>query len=384
MARSTPPPQPSVDGGAQDGSDLDHTAFVVDRGPLPDDDAARPAPRGSGSSVASRDDLDALSRAASGGRATGSPESAGAGADGEFTVPAVQVNDTSKVSRVDTGQLEAVPEAGGRFSSWRARRRAARAAELDGGAAPEPAAGEEDDGTTVLRFPTSPVRARRRKRLLAALVALLVLVVLLVAVFFSPLLATRTIEVQGATLTDPQKVQDALAGYQGVPMTRISQQDVKASVGDVPQVKSVDVAFRPPHTISVRLHERVGVAVVEDGSSTVLVDSEGKPLSTVPAAQRPDVPLIAGGRGVLSTQKFQDISQVLAALPADVLARLEGASAPSGSAVELSFKDGKKVRWGDAGDSELKAQVLATLVNSHRADDATLIDVSAPLHPVVT
>lgn len=380
MARSTPPPQPPVDGGAQDGPDLDHAAFVVDRGPLPgDDDAARPAPRGSGSSAASRDDLDALSRTESGGRGAGSPEASVAGVDGDFTVPAVQVNDTSKVSRVDTGQLEAVPEAGGRFSSWRARRRAARAEELDEGAT-----GGEGDGTTVLRFPTSPARARRRRRLLGALVALLVLAVLVVAVFFSPLLATRTIDVRGATLTDPQKVQEALAGYEGVPMTRISQQDVKSSVGDVPQVKSVDVAFHPPHTISVQLHERVGVAVVEDGSSMVLVDSEGKPLSTVPAAQRPDVPLIAGGRSVLSTQKFQDISQVLAALPADVLSRLEGAAAPSGSAVELSFKDGKKVRWGDAGDSELKAQVVATLVNSHRADDATLIDVSAPLHPVVT
>lgn len=383
MARSTPPSQPSVAGDPGDRQDLDDAAFVVDRGPLPPDDAAVP-PRGSGSSAASVDDLDALTRVAAARRPGHGP--GGEEASGGDAHPAVQVNDPSKVSRVDTGQLEAVPEAGGRFSSWRARRRAARAEDLDGGAGDLGAEeGEQRDGarSTVVPFPPSPARRRRRTRLLAAALSLLVLLVLLVVVFFSPLFATRTIDVQGATLTDPQAVQDALAGYQGVPMTRISKQDVKDSVGDVPQVKSVDVAFQPPHTISVQLHERVGVAAVEDGSSVVLVDSEGKPLSSVPAERRPDVPLVAGGTKVLSTPQFQAISEVLATLPADVLARLESASAPSGSTVELSMKDGPTVVWGDARDSDVKAQVVATLMNSEAASTSAVVDVSAPLHPVV-
>ena len=380
MARSTPPPQPPVNGGEQDEPELDHAAFVVDHGPRPEHDGAAPTPRGSGSTAVTRGGGDEPLHE----RGSRPRQDHGATVDQEVVPPAVQVNDASKVSRVDTGQLEAVPEAGGRFSTWRARRRAARTEEQEGSAAREGAGDPEQDGATVLHFPAGSGRARRRKRLLGLLVTLLVLAALLVAVFVSPLFATRTIDVQGATLTDPQTVQDALADYEGVPMTRISKQDVMASVGNVPQVKSVDVAFRPPHTMSVQLHERVGVAVVEDGSSMVLVDSEGKPLSTVPAAQRPDVPLIAGGRGVLSTQRFQDISQVLAALPADVLSRLDGAAAPSGSTVELTFKDGRRVRWGDASDSELKAQVVASLVNSRTADSAKLIDVSAPLHPVLT
>lgn len=292
--------------------------------------------------------------------------------------PEVRVNDESKVSRVDTGQLEAVPAAVGRFSTWRARRRAARAEEA---AAAEPAEG--DESSTVVPFPPSGHRRRRRRRLTGLLVSLLVLVVLALVVFFSPLFATRTIEVDGATLTSPDAVQEALSGFQGVPMTRISKQDIKDSLGDVPQVKSVDVVFHPPHTIAVQLHERVGVAVVEDGDSFVLVDSEGKQLSTGPKAKRPDVPLVAGGRKVLSSQKFTDVSDVLAALPADVLSRLDSAAAPSGSAVELTFKDGKKVLWGDASQSELKSQVVAAFVKAEATADASEIDVSAPLHPVV-
>ncbi|WP_423445428.1 FtsQ-type POTRA domain-containing protein [Kocuria sp. KSNUG] len=378
MTRSVPPHQPSLDGRAPASDDGDVTASPQDAVRAP----------GSGSTAAgSHPRPESAARAGSGAAGnTGSDaargKSAGAGTNEQDEFPLVRVNDESKVTRVDTGQLEAVPEAGGRFSSWRARRRTARE-EGTGQIGDAPGTEADPDGTTVVRLPRSAHQRRRRRRLLTLLVSLLVLVALVLVVFFSPLFATRTIDVQGATLTDPQKVEEALSGFQGVPMTRISKQDVKDSVGDVPQVKSVDVAFQPPHTISVQLHERVGVAAVEDGSSVVLVDSEGKPLSSVPAERRPDVPLVDGGTKVLSTPQFQAISDVLATLPADVLARLESASAPSGSTVELTMKDGPTVVWGDASDSDVKAQVVATLVNSEEVSDSAVVDVSAPLHPVV-
>ncbi|MGX5670564.1 cell division protein FtsQ/DivIB [Kocuria rhizophila] len=381
MTRSVPPHQPSFDGHDAASEDRDAPGF-------PRDSARDP---GSGSTAAGRAPRAASAgHSGNGGGAADDPgydaargASAGGGTTAQDELPLVRVNDETKVSRVDTGQLEAVPEAGGRFSSWRARRRAAR--EQDVGQEGElPGTEEDPDGTTVVRLPRSAHQRRRRRRLLTLLVSLLVLMALVLVVFFSPLFATRTIDVQGATLTDPQKVEEALSGFQGVPMTRISKQEVKDAVGDVPQVKSVDVAFQPPHTISVQLHERVGVAVVEDGSSVVLVDSEGKPLSSVPAERRPDVPLVEGGTQVLSTPQFQAISDVLATLPADVLARLDSASAPSGSTVELTMKDGPKVVWGDSSDSDVKAQVVATLVNSGQLSDSAVVDVSAPLHPVVT
>lgn len=415
MARSVPPHQPRVGGAPFDADDAAARDTVDPSGAEPDTGTADPSgttdtsgisdisgtgtdastpwdadlpfptsgPTGMGSSVVGRGSRGRTPGASSGGsrsaRGRGSaPEDAMGVAPDEQTP--VRVHGGAKVTRVATDELEAVPSAGGRFSTWRAQRRAARAAED----APEDTAAEaDDDSTTVVPFPPSQHRRTRRRRLLALLLSLVVLAALALVVFFSPLFATRTIDVQGATLTDPRTVEQALAGYEGVPMPRISKQEIMDSVGDVPQVKSVDVVLRPPHTITVHLHERVGVAVVEDGSDLVLVDSEGKSLSTVPRAQRPDVPLVAGGRGVLSTQKFTDISEVLAALPADVLSRLDAADAPSGSAVELTLKDGKKVLWGDAGESELKSQVVAALVNSDASKDASLIDVSAPLHPVV-
>lgn len=300
---------------------------------------------------------------------------------GEFFEPEpvrVRVNDESKVSRVDTGQLEETPVPGSRFSSWRQRRRVAKAQSAVTEAEPT-----DDDPDTVVAFPRSSHRRLRRNRWFALLGALLAAGLFVGLVFFSPLFATRAIDVEGARLTNPQNVEDALQRFEGVPLTRISKDEVREAVGNVPQVKSVDVILKPPHTITVELHERVGVATVQEGQELILVDSQGKQLSTYGQQDRPDVPMIEGGRDVLSTDKFSAISNVLASLPANVLSQLDTAAAPSESAVELTFADGRKAIWGDSSNSELKAQVLAALVNDEDTADGTEYDVSAPLHPTI-
>ena len=289
----------------------------------------------------------------------------------------VRVSDASKVSRVDTGSLEEAPPLGGRFSTWR-RRRAGRGATGEEGEA----AGPAQPQTTVVPFPRGEA-ARRRRRWFAVLAVVLAALLFVGVVFFSPVFTTRTVTVEGARLTNPEGVEDALSRFKGVPLTRVSKNSVREAVGDLPQVRSVDVVLEPPHTIIVHLHERVGIAVVRDGERWVLVSSQGEQLATFGSRERPDVPVIDGGREVLTTDKFATVAEVLAELPAEVLARLDGASASSEASVELSFGDGRKAIWGDASDSELKARVLAALVSGEATASAGEYDVSAPLHPVV-
>ena len=75
---------------------------------------------------------------------------------------------------------------------------------------------------------------------------------------------------------------------------------------------------------------------------------------------------------------------VLAALPADVLARLSDASAKSVDAVELKLVDGQTIVWGNAGEKELKAKVLAALLKApaNPKNPVQVYDVSVPRHPV--
>ncbi|WP_035924053.1 cell division protein FtsQ/DivIB [Kocuria rosea] len=307
----------------------------------------------------------------------------------------VRVNDGTKVTPLaDEDDLEEVPAAGGRFSAWR-RHRQERAATrtLTASRLPpveEPpragstAVGATAVGATVVAFPASPGARRRRRRIGAVLGVLAALAVLAGVLFLSPALAVRDITVRGAELTDPARVESALDAYRGVPLTRISKDEVRERVGRIPQVRSIEVLLEPPHHLVVALRERVPVAAIEDDGKFVVVDSEGVELMTAGSAEEAGVPVVTGGRDVLEGERFEAIADVLAALPESVLAQLRTASAESLSSVELAFTDGRTVVWGTAEDSELKSQVLRELVEARGAGSGVeTYDVSSPTRPVV-
>ncbi|MEX5260071.1 cell division protein FtsQ/DivIB [Kocuria sp. CPCC 205263] len=307
----------------------------------------------------------------------------------------VRVNDGTKVTPLaDEDDLEEVPAAGGRFSAWR-RHRQERAATrtLTASRLPpvdEPpragstAVGAAAVGATVVAFPASPGARRRRRRIGAVLGVLAALAVLAGVLFLSPALAVRDISVRGAELTDPARVESALEAYRGVPLTRISKDEVRERVGRIPQVRSIEVLLEPPHHLVVALRERVPVAAIEDDGEFVVVDSEGVELMTAGSAEAAGVPVVTGGRDVLEGERFEAIADVLAALPESVLAQLRTASAESLSSVELAFTDGRTVVWGTAEDSELKSQVLRELVEARGAGSGVeTYDVSSPTRPVV-
>ena len=218
----------------------------------------------------------------------------------------------------------------------------------------------------------------------AVLGVLAALAVLAGVLFLSPALAVRDITVRGAELTDPARVESALDAYRGVPLTRISKDEVRERVGRIPQVRSIEVLLEPPHHLVVALRERVPVAAIEDDGEFVVVDSEGVELMTAGSAEEAGVPVVTGGRDVLEGERFEAIADVLAALPESVLAQLRTASAESLSSVELAFTDGRTVVWGTAEDSELKSQVLRELVEARGAGSGVeTYDVSSPTRPVV-
>ena len=112
--------------------------------------------------------------------------------------------------------------------------------------------------------------------------------------------------------------------------------------------------------------------------------SDGVQLSTTADSAAVALPVIDAGDGTLAKELFQAITAVLGALPADVLAKLSDASAKSADAVELKLVDGQTIVWGNAGEKELKARVLAALlkVPADPKNPVKIYDVSVPRHPV--
>lgn len=256
------------------------------------------------------------------------------------------------------------------FSQWKQGHREVKEQDL---VAPVPAAEAYQ----------APWWKRKLKTLLIALATVLVLALLFIGiVFYSPLLAVRSIDVEGNNLISQSAVDERLQELQGVPLTRITDDRVAELVGYQNILRDVTIEAKPPHGLVVRLHERVPVAVVKDGDEYVLVDNEGVQLSRVADRKEASLPLIDGGTAILGTEEYKTVTSVLAALPSSLLAQVESTDAESASTIKLKLADGAEVIWGTAEESELKAKVLTQLMDALGEDSSVkTYDVSSPLRP---
>lgn len=235
----------------------------------------------------------------------------------------------------------------------------------------------------VLDFPAPRRSHRVRNTVLTVLAVVLVLGGVVAYAVFSPALALRTVVVEGNTLISNEEVETALAPLQGISLTRISHDQVQELLADKPPLEDVTISAKPPSTLLVSVRERVPVAVLQSGSEFVLIDAEGRQLTTVPEREGVQLPLIDGGTDAVNSQVFSSITAVLAELPADVLAMLNSASASSVDSIRLSLSGDRRIFWGSAERNAEKALVLEALLAMPEADPPVReFDISTPDRPV--
>jgi cell division protein FtsQ len=236
----------------------------------------------------------------------------------------------------------------------------------------------------VLTFPEPKARRIRRNIIIAASIVAVLVAGLLAAAIYSPVLAVRSITVEGTKMLTTEQIQAALKPLQGKPLPQVSDSDVSALLQPLVQVKSVTAQARPPSGLLVQVQERVPVALLKQGETFQLVDIDGVQLGTTTDPSSVQLPVIDGGAGAMGKDLFHAITAVLGALPTGVLTRLSDASAKSVDAVELKLVDGQTIVWGNAGEKELKAKVLEALlkVPADPKNPVHVYDVSVPRHPV--
>lgn len=302
-----------------------------------------------------------------------------------------------------TGGPDGDPSRRGLLASLRGRAASAivrrRSADPEGGA-PESAAGNEASADAHIdarqagrdlrraearrrRFERSEVRrftrrTRRRRITLATVGAVVALLLGLIAVaVYSPLLALKSIEIDGTSRIDSAALHDAIDDQIDTPLALIDFDSITERFRAFPLIKSYVTETVPPDTLVIHIVERQPIGALPDGTGFTLVDPAGIVVERSDARIE-GVPLIDIGAAGSGTPAFAAAVEVLLALPDSVLSRLDTITASTKDDVSLTLSgDGARIIWGSADRSDYKARVLAAALEND-FPGVTEYNVSAP------
>lgn len=225
---------------------------------------------------------------------------------------------------------------------------------------------------------TEHLRVRRRRVLVVASVILGLALFVLVGVF-TPIMAVREVQVQGAQAVNAEQLQQALSRFEGVPLALVSDQDVHRAIESFPLIQRYAVERIPPHTLIVRIEERTAVIAMEREGGFDLLDPAGVLLGRV--AERPaGVPLGSPELTDIASPAFLAAANIVRDMPDDLRQQLVSVRASNAQDVSFTLASGTEVLWGEAKETQRKSVVLRSMIASIGAP--SLIDVSAPEAPV--
>jgi cell division protein FtsQ len=225
-------------------------------------------------------------------------------------------------------------------------------------------------------------RARRSKRrkVLAFTIIALVLALLgasVWGVYFSTALVTKRVIVIGTHDLTPMQVSFAAQVRIGVPLARQDLDAIAERTTTVPAIASAAVTRDWPNTIRITVVERRPVLAVRQPGGYVVVDKSGVAYQTKPVMP-PEVLLAEVNPG--DAPLLTELAIVATALPKKLRGMVDRITAGSRDSIVLILDSGRTVTWGSSSDSELKAQVVTSLL---KREPKSSIDVSSPHNPAV-
>jgi cell division protein FtsQ len=201
--------------------------------------------------------------------------------------------------------------------------------------------------------------------------------VLAVAIF-SPILALRTIRVEGATSVKVAAVQSALDDQLGTPLALLNTSRIDRDLSRFTLIRSYVTEIIPPNTLVVRIVERQAIGVVKVGNVYDQVDPAGVVLkkATTPG----NLPVIEIGSAKVGGAAFEAAVKVLLAMPTSLSGQIDTISASTLDNVSLTFSGSKHtVIWGSSAQSNEKATVLAAMLKIKQCQSMPVLNVTAPL-----
>jgi cell division protein FtsQ len=235
------------------------------------------------------------------------------------------------------------------------------------------------------------VERDKRRRILVRIGVLVGLATLGWALFMSPLLAVRNIEVAGATHTSDAEVVDAVDLDESDNLLLVSGKPIVERVEALAWVKSARVDRKLPGTVRIRITERRPAMILSLGAARWTIDATGRVLESGSALH--GLPILAGVQvgtiepGLsLQTDEATDALAAYRSLPGSIRRRVVGVFASTVERITFSLDDETQIRYGAAEDTAAKNEVLLALIRRLRAEGAAAgyIDVRVPARPAVS
>lgn len=229
------------------------------------------------------------------------------------------------------------------------------------------------------RTADAPSRRKALRRRWVALLTVLSVLGLVYVLVFTSLLGVRSVEVTGTHRLAKSDVLERAGIPDRRAMLRVDTDDVEQRLAKLPAVRAVEVSRSWPSTITIEVHERAAIAFFRGQGGVSLVDASGVPFHQQRAvpARLPELEL---DKVSARDPVTRAVTAVLAGIPEKLRKSVTAVGARTPGSVELTLKNGKTVRWGDAQQLERKAKVLAALLSRR----GTIYDVSSPELPTVS
>ena len=255
--------------------------------------------------------------------------------------------------------------------------------------APAKAAAPADERIVARRVDVARRAGRRR---LALVIAVMVVVALSAggfAIAHSSLFAARTVRVIGAFHTGRAAVLAASGLGAHPPLVDIDQGADSAAIERLAWVARATVTVSFPSTVTVRVTERLPVAVVPlAGANEALVDDQGHVLADVRGDPGGVATITGVGHvpqpGGRLTAGAQALVTVAAAVPTGIAERVALVTQTKSSGIVIEMRNAPEAVFGTTSDLHEKFVALATVLSGVALTGIASIDLRAPSNPVLT
>lgn len=192
---------------------------------------------------------------------------------------------------------------------------------------------------------------------------------------FSPVLATREVQVVGNQLVSTDQVIAEAQVPLEVPLPRLPRSAIRDRVGALAPVAEVKLGVSLPHALVITVTERTMVYQVAAAGQFHWIDASGVDFHTATE----QAPGVVGVVDLDNEQARADLAVVIGALSAETIEQTTTITWHTQDSIVLALADGRQINWGSATQSEEKAALLPTLLGM----EASWIDVSVPSHPAI-